>query len=186
MTHFEKLNSILHVLLATESNLFAGKRLHGVLTLEFICYKVAQASDEKEVQFLSKRLLSDEYVQIDLVDNWQKPSLTPSGIKFIQAGGYVREQKERELDLQLRQQNLESQKRSKSALVISIVAIVVPSVISIGAILMTSAGPTKEEVYELRATVEKLTDQHYQQQRVLDSLRIVTTSTTNTKAEPNK
>lgn len=173
VTHPQKLNSVLHVLLASQTKLFADKPIEGIFTLAWICEKVAGAADEWEVRFISERLLNDGYVEIQLIGTWQKPVLTPSGIKFIQAGGYVQEVKERELDRQIKEQTLQSLKRSKTAITISIFAILVPSVISIIALRMSMTAPTTEEVQELRGQVHTLTGQADRQQRQLDSLRTV-------------
>jgi predicted transcriptional regulator len=58
------------------------------------------------------------------VDNVLIPNITQKGIKFIQNGGYKKERERMEMQDEMVLTTIESNKRSKSAIIISILSLV--------------------------------------------------------------
>ena len=78
-----------------------------------------------EVKYLQDRLIGDEYVEMIEVDNVLIPNITPKGIKFIQDGGYKKEQERKNMQDELVKTSIESNKRSKLAIWIASISLVV-------------------------------------------------------------
>ncbi len=76
-----------------------------------------------EVKFLQDRLIGDKYVEMISVNNVQIPNITQKGIKFIQDGGYQKERERLDLQDESVRTAIESNKRSKSALVVSLISL---------------------------------------------------------------
>ncbi len=76
-----------------------------------------------EVKFLQDRLIGDKYVEMISVNNVQIPNITQKGIKFIQDGGYQKERERLDLQDENVRTAIESNKRSKSALVVSLISL---------------------------------------------------------------
>lgn len=76
-----------------------------------------------EVKFLQDRLIGDKYVEMISVNNVQIPNITQKGIKFIQDGGYQKERERLDLQDENIRTAIESNKRSKSALVVSLISL---------------------------------------------------------------
>lgn len=125
MTHNQKLDMILNGLLSRVPHRNANGSDYGVLTFDFLC--AALFKDEEvsswEVKFLQDRLIGDEYVEMIPVNEVQIPNITQKGIKFIQNGGYQKERERLDLQDENVRTTIESNKRSKSALVVSLISI---------------------------------------------------------------
>lgn len=133
MTHDEKLDAILHGLLSRvrtriENNGIDDERL----TMQFICNALFKKKGHElwETEFLERRLLSDGF--IDLKN--ELPEITDLGIKFIQNGGYKNERFDKNIEKELRIQNLKNAKRSTIAIVISIISLLLSAIYTITAI----------------------------------------------------
>lgn len=125
MTHDQKLNYILNVLLSR-----LPKRLeNGVddkrLTFEFLCN--ALFKDENmpnwEVMFLRNTLQNDGYMEFLSYDGVELPIITHNGIKFIQNGGYEKEKENKKAQEELINTTIKNNKRSLWALVISVISL---------------------------------------------------------------
>lgn len=127
MTHDEKLDKILYILMSRISTRIKNngeddKRL----TMDFICNALFQQESHEnwETEFLERRLLSDGLIQYIEVEDVMLPEITDLGIKYIQNGGYKRERSNRDIEEELKKENLKNAKRSWVALLISIISLV--------------------------------------------------------------
>src|SRR6185295_13359903 len=106
MTHPEKLNKILYVLLDTHRKRLNKETLDSRLTFAFICRTVADVTDTWEIEFLKQRLESDGYIKMgDFVDG-EPPEMTQDGIRFVQAGAYEREKKNQDIEQKIKEETL--------------------------------------------------------------------------------
>lgn len=127
MTHYEKLDMLLNALLSRVTYRNTHGSDYNVLTFEFLCSKLFKNEDVKawEVKYLQDRLIGDEYVEMIEKDNMLIPNITQKGIKFIQNGGYKKEQERKNMQDELVKTSIESNKRSKWAFVVSIASFLV-------------------------------------------------------------
>ena len=127
MTHYEKLDMLLNGLLSRVIHRNTHGSDNSILTFEFLCSKLFKDEDVKawEVKYLQDRLIGDEYVEMIEKDNMLIPNITQKGIKFIQDGGYKKEQERKNMQDELVKTSIESNKRSKWAFVVSIASFLV-------------------------------------------------------------
>ena len=127
MTHDQKLNMILHVLLSRQPKRFSDKVDDKRLTFEFLCNALFKNEGvlEWEMDFLKSRLFSDNYIRFIEVDNVQLPDLTQEGIKFIQQGGYEEQNQTLKIDKEIKIETLKELRRGKIALVLSVISITI-------------------------------------------------------------
>jgi hypothetical protein len=170
MTHPEKLNAVLHILLNNQRAILDRKPIDKRMTFEFICKTVAEVSEKWEVEYLRNILLNDGYIKMGEFGDGEPPVITHPGIKFIQAGGYKQQAEDRELEQQIKRQTLTSLKRSRDAKIISIIAIIVPTIISIYALWISKQQPTIEELRQWKQQLDTTTIQIHQQKNSLDSI----------------
>lgn len=125
MTHNQKLDMLLYSLLSRVPQRNASGNDFCVLTFDFLCSALFkdEAMDPWEVKFLQDRLIGDKYVEMISVNNVQIPNITQKGIKFIQDGGYQKERERLDLQDENVRTAIESNKRSKSALVVSLISL---------------------------------------------------------------
>lgn len=125
MTHNQKLDMLLYGLLSRVPQKNTSGSDSCVLTFDFLCSVLFK--DESitpwEVKFLQDRLIGDEYVEMISVNNVQIPNITQKGIKFIQDGGYQRERERFDMQDENVRTTIENNKRSKGALVVSIISL---------------------------------------------------------------
>ena len=127
MTHYEKLDMLLNGLLSRVIHRNTHGSDYNILTFEFLCSNLFKDEDVTpwEVKYLQDRLMGDEYVEMIEVDNVLIPNITQKGIKFIQDGGYKKEQERKNLQDELVKTSIESNKRSKLAVWIASISLVV-------------------------------------------------------------
>ncbi|MBQ8703769.1 MAG: hypothetical protein IJ524_05290 [Bacteroidales bacterium] len=125
MTHNQKLDMLLYGLLSRVPQRNTTGSDSSALTFDFLCS--ALFKDESitpwGVKFLQDRLVGDGYVEMITVNNIQIPNITQKGIKFIQDGGYQRERERLVLQDENVRTTIESNKRSKSAWVVSLISL---------------------------------------------------------------
>jgi hypothetical protein len=125
MTHYQKLNQILHGLLHVHKLRLEKKPLDKKITFSFICNTVAETTDDWEISFLKNRLLSDGYMIMGDYGDGEPPVLTPDGIKFIQDGAYLEERLERDIDKKIKEETLKKFQYDKWAFAISVISILI-------------------------------------------------------------
>lgn len=125
MTYNQKLDMLLYGLLSRVPQRNTSGSDSCVLTFDFLCSALFkdEAMAPWEVKFLQDRLIGDKYVEMISVNNVQIPNITQKGIKFIQDGGYQKERERLDLQDENIRTAIESNKRSKSALVVSLISL---------------------------------------------------------------
>ena len=127
MTHYQKLDMLLNGLLSRVPyrNTYTITKYESNLTMEFLC--TTMFANEKltdwETKFIQDRLIGDEYVELITVDNVLVPNITQKGIKFIQNGGYEKEQERQKMHDEMVLTTIENNNRSKIAIIISIISL---------------------------------------------------------------
>ena len=127
MTHYEKLDMLLNALLSRVIHRNTNGSDYGILTFEFLCSNLFKDEDVNawEVKYLQDRLIGDEYVEMIEKDNVLIPNITQKGIKFIQGGGYKKEQERSNKQDELVDTSIKSNKISIWALAVSIASFLV-------------------------------------------------------------
>lgn len=156
MTHFEKLDTILFVLLDSQRLNLQKAPTPKRLTFDFICKTVAEVQEQWEVDYLKQRLLDDDYIKFGDYGDGEPPKITPKGIKFMQTGGYRQQDQDLQLHRENQEQNLKSLKRSKTSLWVSVIAIIIPTLISLYTLWKNSQQPTIEEMNKLKNKVDSI------------------------------
>lgn len=123
MTHYEKLDLVLNGLLYSQIQ----QKDNTILTFEFFCSTLLKNEDvtKWESDFIQNRLISDGYIKLIEKKNVTIPEITPKGIKFIQDGGYEKEQDRKDLQEELVRTTIKCNKRSIFAFWISVAALIV-------------------------------------------------------------
>lgn len=127
MTHYEKLDMLLNALLSRVTYRNTHGSDNSILTFEFLCSKLFKDEDVKawEVKYLQDRLIGDEYVEMIEKDNVLIPNITQKGIKFMQDGGYVKEQERVKMQDEQVRTTIENNNRGKLALVLSFISMLI-------------------------------------------------------------
>lgn len=173
MTHNEKLNAVLHILLNNQRLTLENKPIDRRMTFDFICRTVAEATEKWEVEFLRNILLNDGHIEMGKYGDGEPPNITHPGIKFIQDGGYRQLAEDREQDRLIKTETIKSLKSANKALwtsYISMVGTVGAAIISLIALLTTREQATTEEVNKLTQRIDTMTLELRQTQSTLDSV----------------
>ena len=124
MTHKQKLDHVLYGLLSRIPICYSSGADYKILTFEYICSALFKDENipEWEVRYLQHRLIEDKYIEMVEVEGTIIPIITDKGIRFIQDGGYCKEEKRKEEQDKLVKSSIESNLRSKWAIIISIIS----------------------------------------------------------------
>lgn len=125
MTHPEKLNRILYVLLDTHRKRLDKQPTNRRLTFAFICKTVAEVTEDWETEFLKQQLLSDGYMKMSDFGDGEPFEITPEGIKFIQQGAYEKEKRNYEIEQKIKEETLKKFQFDKWAFTIAILSLVI-------------------------------------------------------------
>lgn len=127
MTHEQKLDTLLTGLLSRIPTSTDNESDNDILTFDLLCSILLKEEDVPswEVNFLQQTLLEDGNVKMTDAEGKMIPNITHKGIKFIQDGGYVKERKRKEEQDKLVKSSIESNLRSKWAMLISIISVLI-------------------------------------------------------------
>ncbi|MDD2244841.1 MAG: hypothetical protein VB122_03310 [Erysipelotrichales bacterium] len=138
MTHFEKLDKLLNGLMSRirirlERNI-DDKRL----TFDFLCDALFknEGVEDWEKKFLQNRLISDGYIAFEKFYDEPLPIITQKGIEFVQKGGYKKIKEKETLYEEVQISTIKSNNRSKWALIVSIVSVILTLIINILVLLL--------------------------------------------------
>ena len=127
MTQRQKLDVILTGLMSRLPMRYEHGADYKILTFEFLCSVLFK--DDKaelwEMEYLKDFLINDGYIKMIDVNGTSIPDLTHKGKKFILDGGYVKEHNSKNLQEELIKTTINSNNRSKWALLASIASFVV-------------------------------------------------------------
>ncbi len=127
MTQRQKLDKILYGLMSRLPKRYADGTDNKNLTFEFLCSVLLKDENVEpwEVNSLKGFLIEDGYIEMVDAEDSLIPNITHKGKKFLLDGGYEKEQKRKELQDELVETGVKSNKRSKWALWTSAISLVV-------------------------------------------------------------
>ncbi len=156
MTNNQLLDTILKLYLQDKQWTLLGDPRHSKLSFAKIVKSQDPTIEEWQIKFLKEQLFADKLLMYAKYGDKEPYTLTPAGVKAAQTSWYVPTENNRILEQQIKEQTLKSLKRSKTALTISIFAIVVPTLISLYSLWTSKQSATTEELQKLQQRIEKL------------------------------
>ena len=156
MTNNKLLDIILKMYLMDRHWELSENPLHQKLTFSKIAKSQDPTIEEWRIKFLKDQLFSDKFLEYAKYGDEEPYTLTSAGIKAAQIGWYVPMETNRILDKETKEQNLKNLKRSKAAIIISILAIIIPTLISLYILFTNKQQTTQEQFQELQRRVQKL------------------------------
>jgi cell division protein FtsL len=148
----------------------SGNPLHNKITFAKIVKSQDPTIEDWQIKFLKEQLFADKFLEYAKYGDGEPFTLTPAGIKAAQTGWYVAHSEKGEQEKIIRTETIKDFNRSRKAVNISIIAIIVPTIISLGALWLSRQQPTTEEVQQVKERVHKLNSKLDQQKTTLDSL----------------
>lgn len=127
MTQREKLDKILNGLMSRLPKRYETGTDNKILTFDFLCSVLFkdEMMEPWEVANLKDVLMQDGYIEMIDVEGASIPNITHTGKKFILDGGYKKEQERKIKQDELVKTSIESNKRSKLAVWIASISLVV-------------------------------------------------------------
>lgn len=127
MTQREKLDKILNGLMSRLPKRYETGTDNKILTFDFLCSVLFkdEMMEPWEVANLKDVLIQDGYIEMIDVEGTSIPNITHTGKKFILDGGYKKEQERKIKQDELVKTSIESNKRSKLAVWIASISLVV-------------------------------------------------------------
>lgn len=156
MTLYEKLDAILNGYLGWHVLKLKGDPRYKNMTFSLAVKTLCPDTKEWEKTYLRDRLINDGYLQPISHKNFELLELTPEGVKFRLENGYVASQDEKKKDRKIKDETLKGLKRSKWALIISIVAIIIPAIITVYIFQQSKHQLTRQEFHMMQQRIEKL------------------------------
>ena len=157
MTNNEILDKILYAYLHGLKLKLDKDPKYARLTFKLVVTAFDKEIEEWHIEFLRKQLFDDGLLEYAKYGDGEPYELTSKGIKAAQNGGwYSNSADERQSDKEIKSETLSNLKRSKSSLIISIFAIIVPTIISLYSLWTSKQSPKKEELQELQQRIENL------------------------------
>lgn len=173
MTNNELLDAILNSYLYAISVKYTNPALYRKMTFENVAKAQADGQnfklDKWHLEFLRKKLLDEGFLEPSKYGNPDPYSLTTNGINFINSGGYSKAAIKRQREEQIQEQTLNSLKRSKTSLYISIFAIIIPTIISVYSLWTSKQSPTTDQIQELQQRIQKIENLKSEAKTIKDS-----------------
>lgn len=161
MTHDETLDALLHCYAYAETLRLSKNGAYKNYIFRNIALSHNPDLSDWNIEFLKNRLFDDGFLKEAPYGDAEPYILTPEGIKAAQRGHYTKSTKKAEMEDEIDALTVRSLKDSRRALVISIVAFLVPTLISIYPLLKDEDNPhqiekLKKQVDQLQLEVEKI------------------------------
>ena len=156
MTNNQLLDAILSCYLFNEKLKHTDPNVSKKLTFAFIAKAQLPDIDKWRIEFLRKQLFNDGLLEYAKFGDGEPFILTPAGIKAAQTNSYITNEEDKQLDKELKRQTLLSLKRSKTAITISVFAIIIPTLISLYSLWTSKQSASTEELNQLQERVKKL------------------------------
>ena len=185
MTNNQLLDKILQLYLMDRHWELTNNPIRKQLSFSKMAKSQEPTIEEWRIKFLKDQLFADKFLEYSEYGDGEPYKLTDPGMKAAQNGWYVPQSLKGEEEKIIRTETIKDFNRSKKAVNISIIAIIVPTIISLGALWLSRQQPTTEEVQQVKEQVRKLKGQLDQQKTTLDSLTIISVDTLK-KANPDK
>jgi hypothetical protein len=171
MTNNKLLDQILHCYLFGQQLKLDDNPLYTKLTFEFIVKSQDKSIDKWCFEFLKNQLVNDGFIEPAKYGDGEPFELTAKGITAAQTSWYSSLEEERVLDKEIKRQTLRSLKRSKEAIIISIFAILIPTILSIYTLWATYDSSKSKELNTLEQKLGVLENKVIQQSQKFDSLK---------------
>ena len=156
MTNNQLLDTILKLYLTDRQWELSSNPLHKKLTFAKVVKSQDPTIEDWQIKFLKDQLFADKFLEYAKYGDGEPFKLTDAGIKAAQTGWYVTLQEKNEQEKIIRAETIKSLKRSKTALTVSIFAIIIPTIISLYSLWTSKLSATKEELQQLQERVKKL------------------------------
>ena len=117
MTHNEKLDVILNGLLSRVPMRYKTGKDYNILTFDYLCSILLKEEDAPSWEV--------KYLQRTLIEGVMIPNITLKGIRYIQDGGYSKEDIRKKEQEELVKSTIKSNNRSMLALIVSIIATII-------------------------------------------------------------
>ena len=127
MTQIQKLDRILNGLMSRLPKRYEDGADYKILTFEYLCSVLLKEENVEpwEINSLKVFLIDDGYIEMVDAEGSLIPNITHKGKKFLLDGEYEKEQKRKELQDELVETGVKSNKRSKWALWVSSISLFV-------------------------------------------------------------
>lgn len=127
MTHRQKLDELLNGLLSRIPMRYATGKDYKILTFDYLCSILLKEEDVQswEVKYLQQTLIEDGYIEMVDADGVMIPNITHKGTRYIQDGGYCKEEIRKKEQDELIKSTIKSNNRSLLALTVSIIATII-------------------------------------------------------------
>ena len=155
----------------------SGNPLHKKLTFSKVVKSQDPTIEEWEIKFLKDQLFADKFLEYAKYGGEEPYKLTDIGVKAAQTGWYASLSEKNEQEKIIRTETIKDFKRSKKALTISIIAIIVPTIISIYTLWASKRQDNSEEVKQLKQQLNSIQQEQLKQQKTLHSLQVIPVDT---------
>ena len=127
MTHRQKLDELLNGLLSRVPMRYKTGTDNNILTFDYLCSILLKDEDVPswEVKFLQRTLIEDGYIEMVDAEGIMIPNITYKEIRYIQDGGYCKEDIRKKEQDELDKSTIQSNNRSMLALIVSIIATII-------------------------------------------------------------
>ena len=127
MTHRQKLDILLNGLLSRVLMSYKSGKDYNILTFDYLCSILLKEEDVPswEVEYLQRTLIEDGYIEMLDAEGVMIPNITHKGIRYIQDGGYSKEDIRKKEQEELVKSTIKSNNRSMLALIVSIIATII-------------------------------------------------------------
>jgi len=156
MTNNQLQDIILKLYLQNRQGALEGNPLHTKVTFAKIVKSQEPKIEEWRIAFLKDQLFADNFLENAKYGDNEPFSLTSAGIKAAQNGHYVPNESNRLLDNQTKIENLKSLKRSKGALTIAILALIISTLVSLYSLWNSNDSVPTQDFKQLQERVNKL------------------------------
>jgi len=156
MTNNQLLDAILSCYLFNEKLQHTHPTASKKMNFSLISKSQLPEIEDWRIEFLRKQLFNDGFLENSKYGDPEPYTLTPTGLKAAQNNSYRRNEEDSQVDKEIKLQTLLSLKRSKTAVTISIFAIVIPTLISLAALWLSIKQSPTEELNKLQQRIDKL------------------------------
>lgn len=177
MTHTSLLDAILSSYLYGQKLKLEKNPKYKRLSFKLIAKAQDTTLDDWNIEFLRRRLFDDGFLENAKYGDPEPYELTALGIKAAQTKWYSSNEEEKRLDKEIKQQTLLSLRRSKDAKIISVFAIIVPTLISIYALWIAKQQDKGEVVKLSNQQLDSILHEEPRTKKVLYPLQTLPTDT---------
>lgn len=149
MTNNQILDAVLHSYLYGQKLKLEGDPKYNKMTFEFIVQTQTKGEgfivEPWQLEFLRQTLINDGFIKLP-TSGIEPYELTKEGIKAAQIGWYKKNAKDVELEKEIKALTVADLKRSKKNLLIAILALIIPTILSIYSLIQTANSDKEKEM----------------------------------------